>query len=201
MPTTSQLHLHKTDEGDVASRSHAGIEDAPAGEHAGPLHPPPQHGQFPDPAWQGRVQFYELVFGSWLAYAFLVLMWQLGLGVQLAEWKYISITFLGASFYLVNHYFQNAWFHSYVLNAYSLIFFLLYVTIGTYERGDLGILWDAGVILSCFAFVVAFIAFESIARVGVSRFDLHEFWFMLASYFGFAALIYWRANAGVVSSS
>jgi hypothetical protein len=29
-----------------------------------------------DPAWAGKVQFYELVFGTWTAYAFLVLLWE-----------------------------------------------------------------------------------------------------------------------------
>lgn len=27
-----------------------------------------------DPAWEGKVQFYELVFGTWLTYGFLGLI-------------------------------------------------------------------------------------------------------------------------------
>ena len=29
-----------------------------------------------DPAWAGQVQFYELLFGTWTVYIFLVLMWE-----------------------------------------------------------------------------------------------------------------------------
>ena len=61
-----------------------------------------------DPAWEGTVQFYELVFGTWLAYGFLVLMWERLIGVPLIEWKYVLITFLGARFFWINHYFQHA---------------------------------------------------------------------------------------------
>ena len=65
-----------------------------------------------DTAWQGTVQFYELVFGTWLAYIFLVLMWERVLKAPLPEWKYVLVTFLGAGAFWVNHYFQHAPFHS-----------------------------------------------------------------------------------------
>ncbi len=29
-----------------------------------------------DDSWQGSVQFWELLFGTWLAYIFLVIMWE-----------------------------------------------------------------------------------------------------------------------------
>ena len=40
-----------------------------------------------DPAWAGKVQFYELVFGLWTAYIFLVLLWEKVLKVPLPEWR------------------------------------------------------------------------------------------------------------------
>ena len=69
-----------------------------------------------DSAWEGKVQFYELVFGTWLAYAFLVLMWERALKAKKPEWIYALITFLGASFFWVNHYFQHAPFYPWLLN-------------------------------------------------------------------------------------
>lgn len=38
-----------------------------------------------DAAWEGKVRFYELVFGTWLAYAFLVLMWERALQARKPE--------------------------------------------------------------------------------------------------------------------
>ena len=37
-----------------------------------------------DPAWQGQVEFYELVYGTWLSYIFLVLMFEKVLGEKLS---------------------------------------------------------------------------------------------------------------------
>ena len=61
-----------------------------------------------DPAWQGDVEFYELIFGSWLTYIFLVLLFEKVLRAPLQEWKYILLTFLGCFAFWVNHYFQGA---------------------------------------------------------------------------------------------
>ena len=77
-----------------------------------------------DPAWQGAVTFYELVYGTWLTYAFLVLLWERALRAPLPEWKYVLITFLGASFFWVNHYFQQAPFYLWLLNGYTLTFLI-----------------------------------------------------------------------------
>jgi hypothetical protein len=49
--------------------------------------------------------------------------------------------------------------------------------------------------LSFVVFTVAFIGFEQFARFLQLRYRIHEFWFMLASYFGFLALILWRRAA------
>lgn len=48
-----------------------------------------------NPAWAGKVQFYELVFGMWMAYAFLVLLWEKILRAPLPEWRYMLLNFMG----------------------------------------------------------------------------------------------------------
>jgi hypothetical protein len=143
--------------------------------------------------WQGTVQFWELVFGTWLVYGFLVLMWERVLREPLEEWRYVMITFLGASFYWINHYFQHAPFYLWLLNGYTLVVWVAYYRIGVRERGSL--LWTVFATLSFPVFTVAFIGFEQAARFAMRRWDLHEFWFMLVSYFGFLGLILWRGSA------
>lgn len=146
-----------------------------------------------DPAWQGQVQFYELVYGTWLSYAFLVLMWERALRQPLAEWKYVLITFCGASAFIVNHYFQQSPFYVWLLNAYSLGFLAVYWAVAV--RGQpRGLGWKIGALGSAILFTVAFILFENVARAGVER-GVYEFWFMLTSFFGFVAVIAWRARA------
>jgi hypothetical protein len=144
-----------------------------------------------DPAWQGKVNFYELVFGTWLTYGFLVLLWTRILRAPLPEWKYVLITFLGASFYWINHYFQYAPFYFFLLNAYTLVFLILYYRACVHGQIR-SVAWKIGAVLSAVAFTVAFILFENIARFGVERLGLHEFWLMLIAYFGFIGVILWR---------
>ncbi|MCK6371169.1 MAG: hypothetical protein L6Q83_07560, partial [Gammaproteobacteria bacterium] len=68
-----------------------------------------------DDAWQGAVQFWELLFGTWLVYVFLVLLFEKALRQALDEWRYVLLTFIGASFFWVNHYFQHAPFYLWLL--------------------------------------------------------------------------------------
>jgi len=49
-----------------------------------------------DPAWAGKVEFYELVYGSWLTYIFTVFLFTKILRQPLEEWRYVMLTFLGA---------------------------------------------------------------------------------------------------------
>jgi hypothetical protein len=59
-------------------------------------------------SWQGKVEFYELIFGTWLVYAFSVSLWERVLREPLAEWRYAMLTFLGAGAFWVNHYWLRA---------------------------------------------------------------------------------------------
>jgi len=147
-----------------------------------------------DPGWAGEVQFYELVFGTWLTYAFLVLMWERVLRERLLEWQYVLITFLGASFYWINHYFQYAPFWFWLVNGYTVIFLLVYFSVCVRGRTR-SVAWKIGATLSAIVFTVAFIMFEMLGRYFVHSVGFHEFWVMLAAYFGFLGLIAWRARA------
>ncbi len=145
-----------------------------------------------DDAWQGSVQFWELLFGTWLVYAFLVLLWEKALREPLEEWRYVLITFLGASFYWINHYFQHAPFYAWLLNSYTLVVWVAWYLIAVRGRGSL--LWTVLATLAFVLFTVAYIGFEQAARFVMKRFGVHEFWFMLVSYFGFLLLIFWRSR-------
>jgi len=149
-----------------------------------------------DPAWEGKVQFYELVFGSWLTYAFLVLIWERVLKAKKPEWVYALITFLGASFFWVNHYFQHAPFYFWLLNGYTLVFIIIYY-VTCVRSENRSVAWKIMATLSAIAFTIAFIAFENIARYFVDGHGVSEFWFMLVAYFGFIWLIVWRGKAGI----
>jgi hypothetical protein len=147
-----------------------------------------------DDAWQGNVQFFELVFGTWLAYAFLVIMWERALRHRLEEWRYVLITFLGASFYLINHYFLRAPFYVALINAYTVIFWVVYYFFAVRtQRGSL--IWTIAATLSAVPFTVAFISFEQFARLVLEKYGVHEFWLMLMAYCGFLWLILWRGKA------
>ncbi len=145
-----------------------------------------------DDAWQGTVQFWELVFGTWLTYIFLVLLWEKVLRQPLAEWRYVLIVFLGASFYWINHYFQHAPFYLWLLNGYTLVVWIAWYSIAVRGRGSL--LWTVLATLCFIVFTLAFIGFEQAARFLMKNYGVHEFWFMFASYFGFTGLIWWRGT-------
>jgi hypothetical protein len=149
-----------------------------------------------DAAWEGKVQFYELVFGTWLTYAFLVLMWERGLKAKKPEWIYVLITFLGASFFWVNHYFQHAPFYPWLLNGYTLVFLAIYYAACVHGESR-SVTWKIIATLSAVVFTIAFIVFENTARFFVDRQGVNEFWFMFIAYFGFLWLIAWRGRAGI----
>ncbi|MBM4195910.1 MAG: hypothetical protein FJ197_02245 [Gammaproteobacteria bacterium] len=146
-----------------------------------------------DDAWQGAVQFWELIFGTWLVYGFLVLLWEKALREPLEEWRYVLLVFLGASFFWINHYLQRAPFYFWVLNGYTAVVWVAWYWIAVRGRGSL--LWTILASLSFVLFTLAYIGFEQIARYLVKNLGFHEFHTMLISYVGFAALIWWRARA------
>ena len=146
-----------------------------------------------DPAWEGDVKFYELVYGTWLAYIFLVLLWEKVLRTPLDEWRYVLLNFLGAGAFWVNHYFQGSPFYMTLLNAYTAFFLAAWYWFAVRGHGQRRA-WQIGATLTAVVYTVAFIGFENIARLGVNEFGYSEFWFMLAAYIGFVCIILWRGN-------
>jgi hypothetical protein len=146
-----------------------------------------------DPAWEGTVQFYELVFGTWLAYGFLTLMWERVLKCRLPEWKYVLITFLGASAYWINHYFQNAPLYWWMLNTYSILFLIAYYRVAVHGQRR-SKMWRIGATATAIVFTIAFILFENISRFTVNGTGISEFWFMLIAFFGYVSVILWRGQ-------
>ena len=147
-----------------------------------------------DPAWAGKVQFYELLFGAWTAYVFLVLLWEKVLRAPLPEWQYVLLNFMGAGAFWVNHYFQNAPYWLVLLNAYTALFLLVWWRVGV--RGQpRSVGWKVAALLAAIIYTVAFIGLEQLARFGVDRRGVNEFWFMAATFLGFIAIILWRGRA------
>ena len=143
-----------------------------------------------NPAWQGKVEFYELIYGSWLTYIFLVLLFEKILRAPLQEWKYILITFLGCFAFWVNHYFQGAEFYMTLLNTYSLGILICWYLLAVKPQHR-SVFWKVVATLCVAVFTLAFIGFEYIARLGVAA-GISEFWFMLGAAFGFVCIIFWR---------
>ena len=146
-----------------------------------------------DPAWAGKVQFYELLFGAWTVYIFLVLLWEKLLRAPLPEWRYLMLNFLGAGAFWDNHYFQHAPFWLVLLNIYTGIFLVAWWWLGVRGRNrSPG--WKIAASLGAIVYTVAFIGFEQLARLAVERYGVDEFWFMAASFLGFITLILWRGR-------
>ena len=146
-----------------------------------------------DPAWQGQVEFYELVFGTWLAYVFLVLMFEKALGQPLDDWRYMLTNFTGAGAFWINHYFQYSGFWLWLINLYTLWFFIVWY-LCCVKPAKRSWAWQAGALAGGLVYSVVFILFENIARYGVDTLGYSEFWFMLAAYLGFVGVILWRGR-------
>lgn len=148
-----------------------------------------------NPEWGGQVAFYELLYGTWLSYVLLVVMFERILKAPLAEWRYILINFVGAGAFWVNHYFQYADFWVILINVYTLWFLIIWWLCGIKPAGVRSAGWKTGAMLLAVVYTVAFIGFEQGARAVVERWSVNEFWFMLTSYIGFVAIILWRGKA------
>ncbi len=145
-------------------------------------------------AWAGKVDFWELLFGTWTVYVFLVVWFERVLRRPLAEWRYVMIVFLGASAFWINHYFQKAPFWLVAINVYTLGFLVAWWLLAVRDAHR-SKAWVFGAMASAILFTVAYIAFEQIARFGVERLGMHEFCFMTLSFFGFVGIIWWRGQA------
>ena len=153
-----------------------------------------------DPAWEGAVQFYELLYGTWLSYIFLVFLWGQMLRNPLEEWQYVLANFFGAGAFWVNHYFQYAEFWSTMLNIYTVFFLAAwYLCFVKPQKRSWG--WQIFAMLGAVLYTIAYIVFENIARYGVDTLGYSEFWFMLTAYIGFIGIIIWRRPKGQVAAN
>lgn len=144
----------------------------------------------PDPAWQGPIAFYELMFGTWLSYILLVTIWEKVLRAPLQEWKYVLLTFIAASFFVINHYFNFAPYYLWVINSYTVIFACIWYWLGMRQESR-GPVWKVAGIVLVLVYSGLYIGFEMLARIAVGQ-GIHEMWIMVASYAGFIGVTLWR---------
>lgn len=143
-----------------------------------------------DDAWRGDLQFWELMFGSWPAYIFLVVMWERVLRERLAEWKYVLITVAASGCYWIDFYFQRAPFYWWLINGYTVALWVGYYFVAV--RGGGSLIWTIVAALSAILFTAAFMILAETSRLLVTRVPVHEFWIVLASCLGWVAVILWR---------
>jgi len=150
-----------------------------------------------DPSWQGPIALHELLFGTWLSFIVLVVVWEKVLTEPLDEWKYALLTCFGASFFVINHYFNYAPFYLLVVNGYTLIFAGAWYGLGMRQQNRT-LLWKCAALGAGAVYSVLYVGFELLARLLIEQ-GLHEIWILVASFAGFAGVILWRrrANNGV----
>ena len=137
-------------------------------------------------SWEGKVQFYELAFGTWIAYLFLVFMWRRVFKIQHDGWRYALITLIGGSFYIINHYFQLAPFYNVLINSYTIVFSVVYYVV-LVKPLDCSLIKKVLCFLSSFLFTIVYIAAESLARFLkegrlIPGVHIPEFLFLLISF-------------------
>lgn len=147
----------------------------------------------PDPSWQGPIAFRELFFGIWLSYIVLVLMWEKVLAAPLEEWKYALLTCLGASFFVINHYFNYAPYYLWMINSYTLIFAGVWFWLGMRQENRTWF-WKCAALALVVLYSSLFVGFELLSRLLIKQ-GLHEIWIVIATFVGFAGVILWRRRA------
>ena len=151
-----------------------------------------------DPRWEGKVEFYELAFGTWIAYLFLVFMWKRLFRKAHDGWRYTLIILLGGSFYIINHYFQLAPFYSLLINSYTIVFSVVYYII-LVKPLDCSFIIKVLFFLSSVLFTFVYIAAESLARLLkegrlIPGVQIPEFLFLLISYIACILIILSQRN-------
>ena len=146
-----------------------------------------------DKSWEGPVQFFELAFGTWIAYLFLVSMWKKFFKVDQEGWRYVLITLVGGSFYIINHYFFRAPFYNLLINSYTLVFFVVYYIV-LVKHLSLSFLKKLLALLSSVLFTIVYILAENTARyleAGklIPGVRVPEFLFLLISFLACVAII------------
>ena len=146
-----------------------------------------------DKSWEGDVQFYELAFGTWIAYLFLVFIWKKLFKVDHDGWRYALITLVGGSFYIINHYFLRAPFYSWLINFYTIVFLILYYYI-LVKTLEFSFIKKSAAFLTSILFTIVYILAENLARFLaqgrlIPGVHIPEFLFLVISFFACIVII------------
>jgi hypothetical protein len=146
-----------------------------------------------DKSWEGYRQFYELAFGSWIAYLFLLYIWKRLLKADHEGWKYALVTLVGGSFYIINHYFFFAPFYRPLIFSYAVVFMIFYYSV-LVKPLDFPVMKKIAAFLSAVIFTIVYIMAENVARYleqGRLITGLHvpEFIFLVISFLAFVLII------------
>jgi hypothetical protein len=146
-----------------------------------------------DEEWKGFRAFYELAFGTPVAYLFLVWLWKKVFKADHEGWKYALITLVGGSFFILNHYFFHAPFYSLLARSYAVIFLVLYYFL-LIRPHRFSILKQIVAVLSAVVVTLVYIGTEEIARALADGRMLNgvmipEFIFVLLAFLAFVVII------------
>jgi len=146
-----------------------------------------------DKSWEGYRQFYELAFGSWIAYLFLMYIWKRLLKAAHEGWKYALITLVGGSFYIINHYFFYAPFYRPLIYSYTVVFLILYYAV-LIKPLNFPFIQKTAAFLSSVIFVIVYIMAENVARYLaqgrlIPGVYVPEFIFLVISFLAFVLII------------
>jgi len=146
-----------------------------------------------DEAWQGFRAFYELAFGTPVAYLFLLLIWEKLFRATHAGWKFALITLIGGSFFILNHYFFHAPFYSLLARSYAVIFLIVYYMLLVKPLGY-SALKQLLAMVSAVVFTGVYIGAEEVARALADGRMLNgvmvpEFVFVVITFLAFVGII------------
>jgi hypothetical protein len=146
-----------------------------------------------DEAWQGFRAFYELAFGTPIAYLFLRFIWKKLFKADHEGWKYALITLVGGSFFILNHYFFHAPFYSLLARSYAVVFLVIYYILLIKPLG-FSLIRQFIAVLSAVVFTGIYIGAEEVARALADGRMLNgvmipEFVFVLAAFLAFVGII------------
>ena len=153
-----------------------------------------------DESWQGFRAFYELAFGTPVAYLFLLFVWKKLFGVSHAGWKYALITLVGGSFFILNHYFFHAPFYSLLARSYAVVFLILYYVL-LIRPLSFSVLRQIVAVISAVIFTGVYIGAEEVARAMADGRLLNgtkvpEFIFVLTAFLAFVVIILVQKKPG-----
>ena len=146
-----------------------------------------------DESWEGFRAFYELAFGTPIAYLFLLFIWKALFKANHPGWKYALITLIGGSFFILNHYFFHAPFYSLLARSYAVIFLIVYYVL-LIQPMSMSIIRQFLAVISAVIFTGVYIGAEEVARAladgrMIDGVIIPEFVFVLVAFLAFIAII------------